>query len=192
MEPAIRSVSLFSVHSYRFLTDIFSSARAYPDVEFTAVINPCSGPCNGSIPDQLYLNEIPKLKSFNNIRTLGYIATTYAGKELNRVLAEIDAYANWPKVSNNTKLSMDGIFFDETPSEYTAETYQYLKVASQAVKSGVRFKDRFVGTQSLTALQSGDSKGPTTKTSHSSQPRPYLALTAQFHCRTAELVYQPC
>lgn len=67
------------------------------------------------------------------------------------MLAEIDTYANWPQVSNNTKLAMDGIFFDETPSEFEVETYQYLKTAGDAVKKGSMFKDRFVGVYPLKA-----------------------------------------
>jgi hypothetical protein len=39
-----------------------------------------------------------------------------------------------------------GIFFDETPSTYSPEVYEYLKIASQAVRNGTSFKDRFVGT----------------------------------------------
>jgi hypothetical protein len=61
------------------------------------------------------------------------------------VLAEIDMYAAWPKMTNNTKIKVDGIFFDETPSTYDAFKYNYLSTASQAVKNGSRFQDRFVG-----------------------------------------------
>jgi len=124
------------------------------------VVNPCSGPCTGSLPDQVYLNEIPKLKTFDNIRTLGYVATNYVGKELTTVLAEINAYANWPKLTNNTKLKVDGIFFDETPSVYEQQKYDYLKTASQAVRNGSRFKDKFVGTH----LVSDDTVSCTTHT----------------------------
>ncbi|KAF2874707.1 Spherulation-specific family 4 [Massariosphaeria phaeospora] len=124
---------------------LYSAAKAHPDVDFTVVVNPCSGPCmNGSLPDKVYLDEIPKLKTFENIRTLGYVATHYGAKELNSVLAEIDTYANWPKVTNNTKLRVDGIFFDETPSGYSVVKYDYLKAASQAVRNKTRFRDHFV------------------------------------------------
>jgi hypothetical protein len=99
----------------------------------------------GSLPDQVYLDEIPKLREYPNIRTLGYVATHYADKPLQDVLAEIDMYAKWPKIANNTKMRVDGIFLDETPSTYTADEYQYLKTASQAVRNGTTFKDRFVG-----------------------------------------------
>lgn len=48
-------------------------------------------------------------------------------------------------MTNNTKLRVDGIFFDETPSEYVKEKYDYLKTASQTVKNATGFRDRFVG-----------------------------------------------
>ena len=81
---------------------------------------------------------------YENIRTLGYVATNYTTKPLNDVLKEIDTYAAWPRVSNDTKLRVDGIFFDETPSTYDPFKYNYLSHASQAVKNGTRFRHRFV------------------------------------------------
>jgi hypothetical protein len=155
-DPLYAAYTYTSHHFQKLITNNFCRAKAYPNVEFTAIINPCSGPCNSSLPAQVYVNEIPKLKTFDNIRTLGYVATNYTSKELSHVLAEIDVYANWPKVSNNTRLKVDGIFFDETPSEYAVDQYQYLKVASQAVKTGPRFKDRFVGTYPLTSPDVND------------------------------------
>lgn len=100
----------------------------------------------GSLPDQVYLDEIPKLRSYPNIRTLGYVATHYADKPIENVLAEIETYEKWPKVSNITKMRVDGIFLDETPSTYDAEEYEYLKTASRAVRNATTFKDRFIGT----------------------------------------------
>lgn len=99
----------------------------------------------GSLPDQVYLDEIPKLRSYPNIRTLGYVATHYAEKDIQDVLAEVDVYGRWPKMTNNTKMRVDGIFFDETPSTYDPDDYAYLKRASQHVKNGTTFKDHFVG-----------------------------------------------
>jgi hypothetical protein len=61
----------------------------------------------GSLPDQVYLDEIPKLRAYPNIRTLGYVATNYADKEVQSVLAEVDTYAKWPKVTNDTKMRVD-------------------------------------------------------------------------------------
>jgi hypothetical protein len=98
----------------------------------------------GSLPDQVYLDEVPKLRAYPNIRTLGYVATHYTDKDIDSVLAEIDTYARWPKVTNITKMRVDGIFLDETPSTYDADDYEYLKRAGQAVRNSTTFKDRFV------------------------------------------------
>jgi hypothetical protein len=98
----------------------------------------------GSLPDQVYLDEVPKLRAYPNIRTLGYVATHYADKPIESVLAEIDTYARWPKVTNITKMRVDGIFLDETPSTFDEDDYEYLKKAGQAVKNSTTFKDRFV------------------------------------------------
>jgi hypothetical protein len=98
----------------------------------------------GSLPDQVYLDEVPKLRSYPNIRTLGYVATHYAEKPIESVLAEIDTYARWPKVTNLPKMRVDGIFLDETPSTFDEDDYEYLKRAGQAVRNGTTFKDHFV------------------------------------------------
>ncbi|KAF2728860.1 hypothetical protein EJ04DRAFT_448517 [Polyplosphaeria fusca] len=123
---------------------LYAAAKAHEDVQFTVVVNPCSGPCMGSLPDQVYMNEIPNLANFSNIRTLGYVATNYANKDIESVLSEINTYANWPKMTNNTKFRVEGIFLDEVPSTYVNYKYEYLKTASEAVKNGSRFRDRFV------------------------------------------------
>jgi hypothetical protein len=94
----------------------------------------------------VYLNEIPKLDAYPNIRTLGYVATNYTNKIIDDVLADINTWAMWPNTFNNTKLKIDGIFFDETPSTYNPSAYKYLDRASKAVKNGTRFRDRFIGT----------------------------------------------
>jgi hypothetical protein len=75
------------------VVDMFSRAKTH-GVQFAAVVNPCLGPCDATLPEQNYIDKIPKLQTLDNIKTLGYVATTYAGKELNRMLAEIDKYAN--------------------------------------------------------------------------------------------------
>ncbi|CBX95785.1 hypothetical protein IAQ61_004619 [Plenodomus lingam] len=123
---------------------LYSAAKSHWDVEFTVILNPCSGPCMGSLPDQVYLDEIPKLQSYPNIRTLGYVATHYLDKEIETVFAEIDTYAKWPTVSNISKMRVDGIFFDETPSSFDPQGYEYLQRAQSAVRNQTTFKDHFV------------------------------------------------
>ncbi|KAF2109381.1 Spherulation-specific family 4 [Lophiotrema nucula] len=123
---------------------LYTAAKAHRDVDFTVVINPCSGPCMGSLPDKVYLDEIPNLKNYSNIRTLGYVATNYTTKPINDVLSEIHTYTTWPKLTNNTKLKVDGIFFDETPSEYDPAKYSYLKTAAASVRNATNFRDKFI------------------------------------------------
>ena len=84
-------------------------AEAHRNLDFTVIVNPCSGPCVGSLPDQVYFDEVPKLRAYPNIRTLGYVATHYAEKDIADVLAEIDIYAKWPKVTNIPQMRVDGI-----------------------------------------------------------------------------------
>ncbi|KAF1996313.1 hypothetical protein P154DRAFT_556379 [Amniculicola lignicola CBS 123094] len=133
---------------------LYDAATAYPDVDFTVVVNPCSGPCMGSLPDQAYLDEIPKLGTYGNIRRLGYVATTYATKEIDKVLAEIDTYAKWPALANQTQFRVDGIFFDEAPSLYDEKKYEYMKAAGQRVRSGTGFQQKYVVHNPGTAVSS--------------------------------------
>jgi hypothetical protein len=65
-------------------------------------------------------------------------------KDIASVLAEIDTYAKWPKLTNTPKMRVDGIFLDETPSTFNEAAYEYLKTASQAVKNATSFKNGFV------------------------------------------------
>lgn len=123
---------------------LYAAAKAYPKTDFTVVVNPCSGPCRGSLPETVYQLEIPKLRTFPNIRTLGYVATNYTNRPIDEVIIDINTYASWSGTSNNTHMSVDGIFFDETPALYVAEKYEYLKNLSQKVKNEPKFKDRLV------------------------------------------------
>lgn len=109
------------------------------------MLNPCSGPCVGSLPDSVYLNEVPKLSQYSNIRTLGYVATHYTTKPLDSVLDEIATYSNWPRLTNSTRMRVDGIFLDETPSTFNPDAYTYLERATHAIKnSSTTFKQGIV------------------------------------------------
>jgi len=120
----------------------------YPNLNFTIIINPSSGPGNGSQPSPQYAHQIQRLNAYPNVRTVGYVRTGYASRNLTTVLQEVGIYSGWAAVSPS--LAMHGIFFDEVPSEYTTSAAEYLATINAAAKnaSGLR-TDRTVSNLSL-------------------------------------------
>ncbi|GFF37553.1 spherulin-4 [Aspergillus udagawae] len=114
------------------LEDVISK---HPDVNFTVVINPGSGPGPDALPDANYTREIPRLGSFENVRLLGYVATTYAKRNISLVRRDIETYAAWPTNSSNPDLAVEGIFFDETPQQYDEDALAYLQELTDVVKN---------------------------------------------------------
>ncbi|KAL4775148.1 Spherulation-specific family 4 [Aspergillus nidulans var. acristatus] len=108
---------------------------AHPDVNFTVVVNPGSGPGPNPLPDRNYTQEIPRLTAHDNVRVLGYVATTYAKRNISSVRNDIETYAAWPTISANPKLAVRGIFFDETPQQYNASDLAYLEELTSVVKT---------------------------------------------------------
>ncbi|KAL3453612.1 Spherulation-specific family 4 [Aspergillus insuetus] len=108
---------------------------AHPDVNFTVVVNPGSGPGPNVLPDGNYTREVPRLAAHDNVRLLGYVPTTYAKRNMSLVRRDIETYAAWPTVSANPNLAVRGIFFDETPQQYNAGDLTYLKELASIVRS---------------------------------------------------------
>ncbi|PWY92701.1 cell surface spherulin 4-like protein [Aspergillus heteromorphus CBS 117.55] len=108
---------------------------AHRNVNFTVVINPGSGPGPNALPDANYTREIPKLASYGNVRLLGYVATTYAQRNISLVRRDIETYAAWPTNGSNPDLAVRGIFFDETPQQYDDSTLAYLQELTALVKT---------------------------------------------------------
>lgn len=107
---------------------------AHPDVNFTVVINPGNGPGPDALPDANYTSEVPKLASFENVRLLGYVYTSYGKRNVSAIRKDIQTYADWPTNSSNPNLAVRGIFFDETPQQYDAQTFSYLEGLTDFVK----------------------------------------------------------
>lgn len=121
------------------------SAGNNTHLNFTVILNPCSGPCLNSSPETPYQIEVPKLSQYSNIKTLGYVATNYTNKPLETLMQEIHTYANWTQMMGE-KVALDGIFFDETPGTYDWRWYDYLKLAGEEVKKQKSLGERIVGT----------------------------------------------
>lgn len=110
----------------------------YPNLNFTVIINPSSGPGNSSQPSSQYAHQIQRLNAYPNVRTVGYVRTGYASRNLTTVLQEVDIYSGW--AAQSPTLAMHGIFFDEVPSEYATSAAEYLATINAAAKnaSGLR------------------------------------------------------
>lgn len=138
----VRLPYVSSIVTYRLIS---KRANTNPHLNFTVIVNPCSGPCVNGTPEQPYIDEMPKLKDWPNIRTLGYVATNYTNKPIDVVLDEIRYYANWTNNLGSEKYAVDGIFFDETPGAYDWRSYDWLKAARDEVKSHEGLGQRVVG-----------------------------------------------
>jgi hypothetical protein len=64
---------------------------------------------------------------------MGYVRTGYATRNISDVTAEINVYSGW--ASKGPAFTMDGIFFDESPHQYSAEAVDFMLRASRAVKA---------------------------------------------------------
>jgi hypothetical protein len=118
-------------------------ASTYPLLQFTAIVNIHNGPGEGALPNTEYSTAIETLNSFSNVRTIGYVATTWCARNLSSVLDDIAAYSFWGEY--NSSLAMSGIFVDETPTQYSSEYASYLEAISQAVHKSIGLMDSYIG-----------------------------------------------
>jgi hypothetical protein len=102
------------------------------------VVNPNNGPTLNSSSSDTYLQEIAKLNSYDNIRTIGYVRTNYSQRALDDVYNDINVYASWAS-NRNENISMKGIFFDECPNSYTTEIGQFMQQIDSYAKNSSGF-----------------------------------------------------
>lgn len=134
---------------------LYNAANNLPDVTFQVIVNPNSGPGSSSCPngnDTNYINAIATLNSISNIQTLGYVHTATDPTGCNGICvctqpqsalqANISTYQNWPTSGcsngNAKDLHVDGIFFDESPSNSSCLSYmrQITQYAKQTMTRG--------------------------------------------------------
>jgi Spherulation-specific family 4 len=125
----------------------------YTKVQFLVVINPNSGPGNitgpGNISDDNWQREIPRINSYGNVRTIGYVKTGYGARDINNVLREVAQYGSWTSIPTNSSdiyngtmstYGLHGIFFDETPNfDFTPEIGEYYNQIDGYVKNQTTF-----------------------------------------------------
>lgn len=122
-------------HTYASIAHPACSISQNSDVNFTIIINVDSGPGEAATPNSDYTSAIVKLNEAPNVETVGYVRTNYTDRDINDVLRDIETYSGWSQ--SNSSLAMSGIFFDETPNDYSLRKQRYLGTANKAVKNSV-------------------------------------------------------
>jgi len=139
----MKSISIL----YWTTTSDYHRAASYPRTQFTAVVNIYNGPGDGALPNAEYSHAIGTLNRFNNVRTVGYVSTTWCERELSTVLDDIAAYSFWGDYHDD--LAMDGIFVDETPTQFSANSISYLQTIAKAVHESDGLRKSFIGVWSF-------------------------------------------
>ncbi|KAF1999704.1 hypothetical protein P154DRAFT_554565 [Amniculicola lignicola CBS 123094] len=112
---------------------LHKAAEAHPSLKFLVVVNPNSGPGTSDGVDAQYHAALLKLSTFSNIQMVGYVRTGYGTRNLSAVLSDVSIYGGWS--DKNSSLAMHGIFFDESPHQFTEEIAAYMRTATKAVKA---------------------------------------------------------
>ncbi|PVI00922.1 glycoside hydrolase family 135 protein [Periconia macrospinosa] len=179
---------------------LFEAIKTYPHLEFIVILNPHSGP--GSEPwwpNADYVREIPRLNACENVRTVGYVATTYCKRDIDDVFRDIDRYAEWSRDERFPGLGVSGIFFDETPNLFKVEVKSYLDAVTAKGKDteGI-LGDRLIIHNPGTAVQKGLAEpGPDITTSaevayrffRSDEFQNWLALSPYGRERTSYMIH---
>ncbi|RAH45311.1 spherulation-specific family 4 protein [Aspergillus brunneoviolaceus CBS 621.78] len=116
-------------------TPLLNLVASFPDVHFTVIINPSSGPGTSTLPDAAFLTAVPSLTANSNVLAIGYVPTQKGTRAIADVEKDINTYANWPSASGNSSFAVHGIFLDEAPNAYSADLVSYYTTLSNLIKS---------------------------------------------------------
>lgn len=110
---------------------IVSAVEHNPSVTFQVVINPGDGP-GSSTPgyNTDWISSVASLKLHDNVETYGYVHTSYGDATAEEVGGNITIWDSWNNYAGSD-ISIDGIFFDETPGSSSA----YMKALTRTAHS---------------------------------------------------------
>ncbi|RAL63180.1 hypothetical protein DID88_004259 [Monilinia fructigena] len=106
-----------------------TSIVSNPNLKFHIVVSPNLAFTD---PDSNYVAGLSILKSHANVLTLGYVYTSYGLRDISEIEADINKYVEWNKPA---KIPIDGIFFDESPSNNS--TFSYMSTLSSYAKTSL-------------------------------------------------------
>lgn len=107
-------------------------------------MNPDDGSGNNTLLDPNFQRELPRLLGRKNVATVGYVRTIYATRNKTAVFEDVDNYAGWNIENSTTNYTLHGIFFDETPSNYSIESARYMAEVDSYVKNHNGFAGNYV------------------------------------------------
>ena len=120
-------------------SNVTSAVQAYPQVQWQVIINPGNGPgVTGCPTDTDYISSISILNGYANVKTLGYVDTSWTNRAYSAVIQDIDTYASWWNCDiPGYNVSIDGIFFDDVNTTASSAIFTYMQNASAYAYSQV-------------------------------------------------------
>lgn len=117
-----------STGAWKFL---FDAVSASPSVTWRVIINPNSGP-SGNPPDSDYVSAIKTLKTYSNVKLIGYVHVGYATRAYAESAADVQTYSQWPSA-----IAVQGYFFDESPYTDDAGQVAYMSKLTAYARSKI-------------------------------------------------------
>jgi len=118
---------------------LYTALKNHPSLDFTVVVNPSNGPGLGAGPDANYTRELPRLNTFSNVRTVGYVSTDYLARDPGAILRDIEVYSAWSENATVHNMGVKGIFLDETPAIYDDDSAEALESVAASIRSATGF-----------------------------------------------------
>jgi len=114
---------------------LYQQAQAFPNMQFTVVVNPNSGPGSTACPDTNYIGGIAFMNKYKNIKKIGYVDSAEAGRAASAYQKDLKTYAGWNTTTCKSDIHLDGIFIDDVNNANTTTNQAYYKTLSGAVNS---------------------------------------------------------
>ena len=129
LKPSARPSLLVPLYIYPGVNHVawkplLDSIKANPQIFYNVIVNPDSGPGAGHYPDKSLVEAISTLNAIKNVRTVGYVDTSYTKRDITLVNKDIDTYANWASYKD-ANITVHGIFFDDVSSADSQSVYHY-------------------------------------------------------------------
>ncbi len=136
-------VPLYAYPTSSTWSAVAQAKHAYPNVPFTAVVNPSSGP--GTYQDPNFVQGIKNLQAAG-VQVLGYVDTAYGADSISSVEQSVSLWKSW--------YAVNGIFFDDMSNIAAYESYyatlgNYVSSAGMPISlgnPGTSVPDGYIGT----------------------------------------------